>query len=516
MLKPHYKKPVFLFCAALLIGAAGAWWIAQPESEQAINSTTGDTARQQKIPERRDVPVIIYLVDTLRADRLGLYGHDQHVTSPRIDALAAESVVFDRAYAPGPWTLPSVTSLVTSTFACEHQMLETMKTQAERRTAVGPGPALKTLAEQLHSINFLTGGFYANSVIGKSSGLHRGYDEYVLRKSFVTRDARLRDIQAFLDRAGRTPFFLYIHTMEPHGITNTPARFIRRIGNIDLNIRRPVGNSILVYNGLRHADWKLGNPLGTTDNTPEQQQIFTYLEGLRESIKILYDAAVLRADTNLGDLVQVLRDKGLWDKAIFIFLSDHGEELGEHGGWFHGQSVYEELMRVPLIIHFPDGEFAGQRIDEPVSLVDIMPTIFDYLRRPELCDGCRGTSLLPLLREPSDSGKAGRSIPALRINTVNYYRPWKESRGDINVIVRQDRWKGIWNDELRNLELYDLEQDPGERSNVSAEEPEVGKVFSDRARAWLKDCWAQAKQPEELGEIDEESQERLRALGYFN
>jgi arylsulfatase A-like enzyme len=84
------------------------------------------------------------------------------------------------------------------------------------------------------------------------------------------------------------------------------------------------------------------------------------------------------------------------------------------------------------------------------------------------------------------------------------------------VVVRQDQWKGIWHDELGTLELYDLETDPGERLNVRAEHPELGEVLGDRAQAWLKDCWAQAKQPAELGEIDAETQERLRALGYFN
>jgi arylsulfatase A-like enzyme len=330
-------------------------------------------------------------------------------------------VVFNRAYAPAPWTLPSVTSLVTSTFACEHRMLESLKTREQRLTAVGPGPALRTLAERLRAIGFLTGGFYVNTVVGNSSGLHLGYDEYVLRTSFVSEVERMQDIHAFLNRAGSRPFLLYVHTMEPHRITATPERFIRRIGDIEMAIRRPIGTSSLQYSGLRHADWKLGQPLGTTDNTLQQQEIFAYLEGQKESIDILYDAAVLRADANLGELVQVLRERGVWDKAIFISLSDHGEEFNDHGGWFHAQSVYEELMWGPLIIHFPNGKFSGQRIDAPVSLVDIMPTILDYLGRLELCEGCRGMSLLPLLRGSSSFRQAEVSIPGLRINPVNYY-----------------------------------------------------------------------------------------------
>ena len=510
------RNSLLVLLLIVVAGAFAAWWTTVRESATSEGVTSGNLERPQAAATSPNVPIIIYLVDTLRADRLGLYGYRKNVTSWRIDALANESVVFDRAYAPAPWTLPSVVSLVTSTFACEHLMLESMKTQQERLTAIGPGPALKTLAERLGEIGFLTGGFYVNTVVGNSSGLQRGYAEYILRTEFDSEIGRLDDIRTFLDRVENRPFLLYIHTMEPHRITATPERFIKRIGDIDMTNRRPIGTSMLEYSGLRHADWKKGQPLGTTDNTNEQQEIFARLEGLYETIDILYDAAVLRADANLHDTVQLLRSRGLWDKAIFIFLSDHGEEFNDHGGWFHAQSVYEELMWVPLMIHFPRDQFAGLRISEPVSLVDIMPTIFDYLGRSDKCDGCRGVSLLPLLTEKRASANGEFSIPGMRINPVNYYRPWKLSRGDLNVVVRKDQWKGIWNHEISTLELYDLEADPAERSDLSGRYPDLSRSMTDRAQTWLKNCQSQAKPPQDLGEVDEETQERLRALGYFN
>ena len=239
---------------------------------------------------------------------------------------------------------------------------------------------------------------------------------------------------------------------------------------------------------------------------------------MRDSISMLYDGAVLEADTNLGNVVRVLKQRGFWDKAIFVFLSDHGEEFGEHGGWFHDQTVYEELSRVPLMIHFPDGEFAGQRVESVVSLVDVMPTIFDYLRRPELCAGCRGTSLLPLIAGRAQPVDGVISVPAVRANEQSYYRAWKEDRGDTNVVVRQAQWKGIWNIEPDTMELYDLDADPAERVNIGHEQLEVVAGLRAHAKSWLSGCGEQFQPPIELDndELDPDTIETLRSMGYFD
>jgi arylsulfatase A-like enzyme len=104
----------------------------------------------------------------------------------------------------------------------------------------------------------------------------------------------------------------------------------------------------------------------------------------------------------------------------------------------------------------------------------------------------------------------------LRANRAFYFRPYKESRGDLNVVVRQDRWKGIWNEELSALELYDLDLDPNEKLDVSAQYPELSNAMSQEARNWIDDCRARASQPEDIGKLDIQTQEKLRALGYFN
>jgi arylsulfatase A-like enzyme len=480
MTLPRSRAVVVSLVVSLLV--AGGWWVLQPNFF------------------RRDVPVIIYLVDTLRADRLGFYGYARP-TSPELEALAADSVVFEQAYAPAPWTLPSVAGLITSTFSCENGMTERKKLN----------PALKTLAERLNAAGYFTGGVYHNIWIGPLAGLDRGYEIFNYR--VLEKDQWLADIRQLLDQVDDRPFFAYLHIMEPHDTYSVPYPYISPVGHVSLEQRLRYKELFNRLARLRQTDWIAEQPIGTTDNTEQQQRTLAALTEMREPIGVLYDAAIRWSDATLGDVVRILRKRGIWDEAIFIFLSDHGEELLDHGALLHGQSVYEELARVPLLIHFPGGDFGGRRIETPVNLVDIMPTIFAYLGRPELCDGCRGSSLIPLL---SGGGRSPNSISSLRMSRAFYYRPDKERRGDVNLALRDGRWKGIWNAELQYLELYDLQHDPGEQTDVSAEHPERAKILSDRAREWLRDCAARAKPPAELGEIDPETMEQLRSLGYFN
>jgi arylsulfatase A-like enzyme len=197
-------------------------------------------------------------------------------------------------------------------------------------------------------------------------------------------------------------------------------------------------------------------------------------------------------------------------------VSDHGEELGDHGGWLHDQSAYEELIRVPLIIRFPHDEFAGRRVDGPVSLLDIVPTVMDYLRRPELAANCRGRSLMPLIEgEPLTDDMR---VTAGRHNKKKYYRPYKETRGDVNIVVRQGHWKGIWNAEWDRMELYDLQSDPGETTDSSAENPELAQTMRAFAQSQLAQCQAVAMEPVsgKGDDLDEETRRQLETLGYID
>jgi arylsulfatase A-like enzyme len=465
--------------------AAGIWWLL----------------RDQPVP--RDTPVIIYLVDTLRADRLGVYGYVSRPTSPVIDAMAADSVVFDEAYAPAPWTLSSVASLITSTYPCEHGVL------TERHKL---DPAQTTLTQRLVKVGYSAFGRYANLFVGPISGLDRGFEDFEqTTDDWANTGAHIEALLAKV--APGDPFYLYIHTVEPHDPFRIPTEDILKFGHVSIDERQVYGQANHDYLEAFHANWTAGEPLGTTDASQEIRQAAQVLEGMRETIDLLYDAAVLHADSNLGDLIDRLQRRGVWDKAIFIFLSDHGEEFDDHGGWFHEQSVYDELVRVPLVIHFPDGKFGGQRLRAPVSLVDIMPTIFDYLGRPELCEDCRGNSLMPRIQGAAvDTAQA--DVLSMRDDHRMYEPSWAEGRGNRNVVVRRDQWKAIWNADTDSMELYSLDTDPGEQLDLSTEEPELTARFQHQAESWLEACRADSFSPED-NELDETTKEQLRALGYL-
>ena len=477
--------PTVVLVAVIGIVAVGAWWNLNAPNREI------------------QVPIIIYLVDTLRADRLSAYGYERP-TSPQIEKLAAESVLFERAYAPAAWTLPSVTSLMTSTFSCEHGMV------LKRRL----NPEIRTLAERLGEVGYFTAGAYNNVWVGPVAGLDRGYDRLIERT--LAEQDRSADVDQLLTEVGGRPFLMYLHTMEPHDTFLTPYEHIAPFGHVSVDARSDYQQLITRYNALKQADWIGGRPVGTTDNTEKQDEVFAALSTMKTDVEVLYDAAVNWADANLGRAVRKLIDHRVWDDAIFVFLSDHGEELDEHGGWLHSQSVYEELVRVPLLIRFPGGKYGGRRVRTPVSLVDVMPTILDYIEQAELCNGCQGSSLMPLLDGPEDEGVGTRRIPSLRLNKAFYYRPIKQSRGDLNIVVRQDRWKGIWNEELNSMELYDLERDPDELVNAGSHHADLVQEFSQSARRWLANCEASAKLPNAIIDVDEEIEEKLRALGYFH
>ncbi len=449
--------------------------------------------------------IVIYLIDTLRADHLGVYGYGRRPTSPAIDALARRGIVFEQAYTPAPWTLPAVVSLMTGRYPCEHGVVvDGLKIPAD----------IPTLAEKLKSVGYRTASLISNAYAGRMSGMNRGFDTC----RSISSVAAVGPIRKTLTKLRGGPFLLYVHVIDPHNPYEFAPRRLPGFRAVGDETRKKIRKLYRRYRQLSRADYAAKRPIGTTDNTDQQQAMIGALDALRDEYIELYDAAIAAADARLALMLRELRRQRVLKRTIVVVLADHGEEFGEHGGWLHDQSVYEELLRVPLVIRFPGGRFAGVRVAEPVSLVDLMPTLLDAVGHPELAEGVAGRSLMPRIRGAGDrQGEARGRVVGLRINIKKYFRPWKESRGDVNVAVRIGPYKGIWNVEPDTIELYDLRQDLQEQINIAADAPSLAADVRALAQQWYKQCVAGAHQPQgTAGELDERTQEMLHKLGYVD
>jgi arylsulfatase A-like enzyme len=490
MKKPRVRKivPIFVVITGVLIGG----WLVWLKLDD---------------PRQVSTPVIIYLVDTLRADRLGAYGYEES-TSPAIDAIVNESVLFEQAYAPAPWTVPSVASLNTSSFLCEHGLL------SERHRL---DPNKETLPQRLTRLGYVALGRSQNPFIGPISGLDKGFKKFEERgKQDEPMSAMGKRVENLLNRAwGGEPLYLYIHTMEPHDPFSIPRRYQQIFGHIGIDKVVAYRQAYMAYRRASFEDWARRQPPGTVDKSEDQRVHALKLELLRAEIAQLYDASVRFADSNFADVVMRLKKMGLWNKAIFIFLSDHGEEFGEHGGWSHGQSAYEELIRVPLFIHFPDDAYAGRRISVPVSLLDIMPTIFDYIGQTSICSDCRGESLLPLLAESKSRSLVDPKVLSVREDSQLFHKQWSNTRGNRNVVMRFGDQKLIWNIDSDLLESYDLAIDPAEMQNLAHKDRESIGNLRDEIEVWWKDCNSSGYRMLSPEDMNQTEIDKLRALGYL-
>lgn len=487
-----------LFVALALTAWIGVYTIPYRQAAERAKNGNGGL-----LPSGRRPNVVVFLIDTLRADRLGAYGYDKP-TSPRIDALAAKGTVFTHCYAPAPWTLPSVVSLMTSKFPCEHGVV----VDGQKVSA-----SAETLAERMKQAGYQTASFYANPYAGPTSGLDRGFDQCAFHR-FT--DGKVLD--AWLDTAGDKPFFLYIHNVEPHDAYAAPQRLIKEFGSCPNDQKQSIGKMLLHYRRLTRVDFAAGRPVGTTDNTDEQTQLMRQLADHLDEIKVMYDAAVRLADERVGSVIDALTRRGVWDDTIFIVTADHGQEFCEHGGWQHDQSEYEELVHVPLIVRQPPCTPHVDKLDAIVSLVDLAPTLADRLQL-EASPSWHGRSWYAAMEAGAPPAQDDQPvIPSIRINRKKYYRPYKESRGDTNIVVRLGSWKGIHDVEINKYELYDLASDPGEQHDVAADHPDLVAQLRAASGSWLRACVAAGagQSGEPAGKMDDVVRERLRSLGYVD
>jgi len=416
--------------------------------------------------------VVLYVVDTLRADRLGCYGYPAP-TSPRIDAFATSAIRFTQAVAQSSWTRSSTASIFTGVVPPRHGALE-----AEHAIR----PKLPTLPVLLQAGGYATAAFVVNPVVSGAFGFARGFDVFRMfpatakrPEMFLPSDRLEHRLERWLAHAPR-PFFLYVHVADPHLPYGPPRRFARR---------------------LVHA----AGTVTAAAMIAAQRRCPTCLHDVRDHARAtlspdavtvlgsLYDADVALADAAFGRFVDALERAGRLDDTVVVLTADHGEEFLEHGGLTHGQTLYREVLHVPLLVRLPGAVSGTTSIDRIVQQVDLLPTILE-LAGLDVPPGLDGASLL----RGEDDGREALSYLHLEGREV--------------VALTDDRWAFIQDRVAHGaLEIYDWRADPLEQHDVGAADVALAGYAARRfAEPWTI--------PEPGPAVDPAALDRLRALGY--
>jgi arylsulfatase A-like enzyme len=476
--------------AALVVGlVAGAW--AGVARRVPVGPPVPEPPSAPAAPGAPNV--VLFMLDTLRADHLSCYGY-REIATPHIDSLAQDGIRFGNAFSQASWTRPSVATILTGLYPSSHGAVHKADILPNR---------VDTVAEVLRAGGYRTVGFPNNANVSQAFNFQQGFEEFhylapsfffgadepaaqltmynilrLVRERFLARTVDVHnyyqpaetvsaEVRGWLARRGAEtrPFFLFVHYMDAH----------------DPYMVHP-------FNGEGYA--RVANP-----NPPA---------AMAEKFHRLYDGEVAYLDQHLGTVLDDLRARGLYDQTLIVLTADHGEEFHEHGGWWHGTTLYDEQIHVPLLVKPPRGGATGRVVEELATSLDIAPTIFAaaHVPAPPVLQG----HALPL-----DQGAApGRQSVFAE----------EDLEGNVLQAVRSREWKLISANPgnprgLPGEALFDLKQDAGEQRDVSR----TATAQTETMRAELGRSFVQARAhagASEQGGSDAATQERLRALGYVN
>lgn len=428
--------------------------------------------------------LVLITVDTLRADYLSCYGHARVVT-PSFDRLASGGVMFRQAISQSTTTTPSHASLLTSLYLQDHNVYSNFE-------AVGSN--LKTLAELLVGRGYSTFSIVNMRHLNPEvSNLGQGFQVVVpsgnMRRASQTIDSFL----SWLESQREQRFFAWLHFVDVHTPYRPPPPYDRFY--YDDDERDPAKRSLArIWPTL---------PLHMSDHPFFQ----AWLEGITDVDWVLaqYQGAVTYVDDEIGRLLDTLETRGLLDRTAIVLTSDHGESLGEHDMYFVHTGLYEPTVHVPLITYFPGSGRQGVDVREVVELVDVLPTVLEYLEVP-VPQNIRGHSLWPLINGEvaperiAMSEHAGRNLVALRSERFKYVR-------HLRTLHVQPSYPFVDGRE----ELYDLRSDPLERFDLASARPDVIRVFRGDLERRRKDRQDLARG---TAEVSRETEDILRSLGY--
>jgi arylsulfatase A-like enzyme len=473
--------------------------------------------------------IIIYVLDCLRSDHLSCYGYHRQ-TSPNIDRLARDGVIFENACAQATWTRPSAASILTGTYPDVH------RTRTINDAFSGD---IATLPEVLSENGFKSYAFSAmgnvSSVLGFDRGFQRFHDLYrdpsLIKKRHTSTIEKEKlcyenkgskvalplaeDINDFLfpylDKKPGTDQFLFVWSIDTHD-PYAPPRETARFSDPDYE---PGMDGVSAYRKVKRRVKK-------NTNKRDVQHLVD-----------LYDDEICYNDYHIGRLTQKLKDLGIYDETLFIVAGDHGDAFNDYdrGRFGHGGMPYEESLRVPLICKLPRSRYAGQKIGSMVQLIDIMPTVLDYLNRfccmhCEEAERVSGKSLIPLMTGEKQAVHEYVYSQTQVDDTLSSYCSLRSSRWKY-ILLERPKWSWqnirahpkhflrthfLWDRE----QLYDLENDRGETRNLAQQHKKLTCQFRHR----LIELWASNKKKYRdisacRAEIDSHTETQLRSLGYM-
>lgn len=407
--------------------------------------------------------VLVYLVDTLRADRLGCYGYPKP-TTPNIDRFAESSSLFLNAVGQSSWTKASVGSIFTGLWPPAHGAIGWKHKLSSE---------IVTLAEMLQAEGYRTAAFVTNPHVVETFGFTQGFDEFSRKLKRPSDQVNSMVFDWFGGGEEDDPFLLYVHTMDPHAPYAPPEPFRAAFAP-------------------------------TADQMPQWQPRWRWPMEALPHLSDLYDAEIAFNDDSFGALLDFLEERGLYDDTLILFASDHGEEFKEHGRWRHGANLHAETLNFPLIVKFPD-QREGIRVEAAVQHIDLLPTILAGVGL-EIPSALEGRDLAAVA--------AGHS-PAAELESSGIYSHLRLGRGPLIYSLVSGQWKLIRRQTAEGWEpsLFDWRQDPTEIHDRASEMPVLAAVLS----ALIDDKVASLQDTGEAEEValGKELEEDLRALGYL-
>ena len=470
-----------------------------------LTNGNGSSPQQSIALER---PNIIWIVmDMVRSDHLSCYGY-HHNTTPNIDKIAREGVLFENAFSVAPWTLPSHASMFTGMLTCEHETHGSHLWLDDR---------FETIAEVLSENGYITLGYSNNIFVSPQRNLAQGFNTFEVtnsgkKKLELPEYLRIRSlfgkrydiggelygpseddgalstnetVRAWISNVSRheQPFFIFINYMEAHEPLHPPESFAMPF------MPEGIGWDQQSKGLLRYPEYLTGL-------VPHDDEAFAIR-------RALYDGEISYLDVRIGELLEYLRESNILDETLLIITSDHGENFGEHGLMDHMFCVYDTLIHVPLIIRYPGVFEGGQRVNDLVQLIDIYPTILDLLD----IDGYDveqnlGNSLVGESKDPELRFTIGQDriwIGAL-VNLIQAKDDFDPSVFERELeAIRTEEYKYIWGSD-GSEELYNIRLDPQELNNLIESEPEVANEL--RSLLWKTVSSCNTSLPANMQELE--------------